>query len=145
MVYISIRPERHSFEIIRNTGEFVINLTTENLVFQTDLCGVKSGRDLNKFKHLQLTPVKCSKINSYYINESPVNIECVVKEIIPLGSHSMITALVVNILVEDKFIDAKGKFHFNSTKPIVYSHGEYRGLFKKIGKFGFSVEKKKKK
>lgn len=144
MVYVSIRPERHSYEIIKKTGEFVINLTNEKLSFASDFCGVKSGREFNKFTHLNLTPEKAKNINTFIMKESPVNIECKVKEIIKLGSHDMFIADVVNIQVDENLLDDTGKFHFNKSNPLVYSHGEYRGIkIEKLGKFGYSVEKKK--
>lgn len=143
MTYISVRPERHSYEMIKKTGEFVINLTTENLVRACDYCGVKSGRDIDKFKELKLTASKASKISSPIIYESPVNIECRVKDIIPLGTHHMFLAEVAAVSVSDEYMDKTGKFHFNNTKPVCYSHGEYFGLGNKLGKFGFSVQKKR--
>ena len=145
IVYISVRPERHSYEIIKRTGEFVINIPNEKLVYACDYCGVKSGRDVNKFKHLNLTAIKSKKINSVAIGESPVNIECKVRDIIEFGSHHMFIADVVNIQVDNELFDSTDKFHFNASNPIVYSHGEYRGLkTEKLGKFGYSIEKKKK-
>lgn len=143
MTYISVRPERHSYEMIKKTGEFVINLTTENLVRECDYCGVKSGRDIDKFKHLKLTAAKASKVSAPIIYESPVNIECKVKDIIPLGTHHMFLAEVAAVSVSNEFMDKTGKFHFNNTKPVCYSHGEYFGLGNKLGKFGFSVQKKR--
>jgi len=143
MVYISVRPERYSYEIIKKTGEFVINLTNEKLVYACDFCGVKSGREINKFKHLNLTPEKTKNLNTFIIKESPVNLECKVKEIVKLGSHDMFIADVVNIQVDEKLLDESGKFHFNKSNPIVYSHGEYRGIKKEtLGKFGYSISKK---
>lgn len=143
MTYISVRPERHSYEMIKKTGEFVINLTTENLVRACDYCGVKSGRDIDKFKELKLTAAKASKVSAPIIYESPVNIECKVKDIIPLGTHHMFLAEVAAVSVSNEFMDKTGKFHFNNTKPVCYSHGEYFGLGNKLGKFGFSVQKKR--
>ena len=142
MTYISVRPERHSYEIIKNTKEFVINLTTEDLVKATDFCGVRSGKDLNKFKEMNLTPVPSTEIKAPAIKESPVNIECVVKDIIPLGSHDMFIAEVVAVHVEEDYIDEKGKFHLDKAKPIAYSHGNYFSLGAELGHFGFSVRKK---
>lgn len=142
MVSISIRPERHSYNIIRETGEFVINLTTEELAFATDLCGVKSGRDVDKFKLTGLTPFASKVVKAPSIAESPVNIECKVKDILEYGSHHVFTAEVVNVTVDDKYMDENGKFNLNSSKVIAYSHGEYIGLGKKLGKFGYSVKKK---
>ncbi|MGE4214796.1 MAG: flavin reductase family protein [Anaerotignaceae bacterium] len=143
MTYISVRPERHSYELIKKSGEFVINLTTENLVRACDYCGVKSGRDMDKFKELNLTAAKASKVSAPIIYESPVNIECKVKDIIPLGTHHMFFAEVVAVSVSDEFMDKTGKFHFNNTNPVCYSHGEYFGLGNSLGKFGFSVQKKR--
>lgn len=141
MTYISIRPERHSFEIIRTTGEFVINLTNEKLARACDFCGVRSGRDIDKFKEMQLTKAKANVVKAPLIYESPVNIECRVKEIIPLGSHHMFLAEVVAVNVSDEYLDDTGKFHFDQSKPICYSHGQYFSLGKNLGKFGYSVTK----
>ncbi|HCT65714.1 MAG TPA: flavin reductase family protein [Lachnospiraceae bacterium] len=143
MTYISVRPERHSYEIIKKSGEFVINLTTEDLVRACDYCGVKSGKDIDKFKELNLTAAKASQVNAPIIYESPVNIECKVRDIIPLGSHHMFTAEVVAVNISNEFMDETGKFHFNDAKPVCYSHGEYFKLGDSLGKFGFSVQKKK--
>ncbi len=143
MAYISLKPSRHSYEIIKNTREFVINLTTENLAKATDYCGVKSGRDVNKFKDMKLTPEKASKVSAPLIKESPVNIECQVIEILPLGSHHMFVAKVLAVNVDDQYIDTKNKFHLDDANPICYSHGQYYGLKKSLGGFGFSVSKKK--
>lgn len=142
VVYISVRPERYSYDIIKRTGEFVINLVNEKLAFECDFCGVRSGRDIDKFNHLKLTPEPAKKINSFIIKESPVNLECKVREVVKLGSHDMFIADVVNIQVDEALLDETGKFHFNSSNPIVYSHGEYRGIKKEgLGKFGYSVAK----
>ncbi len=144
MCYISIRPERHSYDIIKKNREFVINITTEELAKATDWCGVKSGKNVDKFKELNLTPGKSSVVNAPYIEESPLCIECKVKEIIPLGSHDMFIADVVNVKADDKYMDPEtGKFHLEKANPIAYSHGQYSTLGKNIGKFGWSVEKKK--
>ncbi|MCQ2233113.1 MAG: flavin reductase family protein [Paludibacteraceae bacterium] len=146
MCYVSIRPERHSHGIIKSHGEFVINLTNENIAKATDWCGVKSGREFNKFKEMKLTPRKTSVIDSVYIEESPLSIECKVEQIIPLGSHDMFIARVVNVLAEKDYIDpATGTFHLDWAKLIAYNHGHYYKLGEEIGKFGWSVEKKKKK
>lgn len=145
MCYISVRPERHSYGIIKRNMEFVINLTTEDLAKATDWCGVRSGRDYNKFKEMNLTPGKSSVVNAPYIEESPLCIECKVKEIIQLGSHDMFIADVVNVKADDKFINiGTGKFDLDKALPIAYLHGQYTSLGDKIGKFGWSVEKKKK-
>ncbi len=145
MCYISIRPGRHSYDIIKRTGEFVINLTTSELVRATDWCGVRSGRDYDKFKEMKLTPGKAEKVKAPIIVESPVNIECVVKEIKDLGVHHMFISEVVNIQASERFMDPNtGKFELAAANPIVYIHGGYYQTGKKLGKFGFSVEKKKK-
>lgn len=143
MTYISIRPERHSYQIIKSSGEFVINLTNESLVKACDFCGVRSGSNMDKFEQMQLTKAKASKLNAPLIYESPVNIECKVKQIIPLGSHDMFLAEVVAVNVSDEYYDKTGKFHFDNTNPICYSHGQYYSLGKNLGKFGFSVKKSK--
>ncbi len=143
MVSISIRKERYSYDIIKTSGEFVINLVTEELVQAADYCGVRSGRELDKFKEMKLTPMKGKLSMAPLIAEAPVNIECRVKEIIPLGSHDMFLAEVVSVAVDQRYMDDKGKFHLNQTGLIVYSHGEYYGLGKYIGKIGYSVQKPK--
>lgn len=142
MVYISIRPERYSYDIIKKTGEFVINLTTERLAKITDLCGVKSGRDIDKFKEYGLTAMKSKHVTAPSIGESPVNIECKVKQIIPLGSHDMFIAQVRGVTVDSEYMDENGKFDLAKARPLVYSHGEYFAEGHFIGKFGFSVKKK---
>lgn len=142
ITYVSIRPSRHSYNIIKETGEFVINLVTERLAYACDFCGVRSGRDLDKFEAMHLTAKKGEKVNAPIIYESPVNIECKVKEIIPLGTHDMFLAEVVSVQVSDEYLDETGKFHFDRAKPICYSHGAYYGLGRKIGTFGYSVRKK---
>ncbi len=143
MAYISVRPERHSYNMIKETGEFVINLTTEDLAFATDYCGVKSGRDVDKFKEMNLTKEKASEVNVPLIKESPVNIECRVTEIKELGSHHMFLADVVAVNVDDKYMNENNKFELANARPIVYSHGEYYGLDSLLGTFGYSVKKKK--
>lgn len=142
MVSISVRPERHSYAMIKETGEFVINLTTKDLVYATDYCGVKSGRDVDKFKEMNLTPIPGDKVKAPMIAESPVNLECKVTEVIALGSHDMFLAEVVAVHVDDKYMDEKGKFHLESAEPIVYSHGAYLETGKQLGTFGYSVKKK---
>jgi len=145
MCYISLRPGRHSYNIIKNNGEYVINLTTKSLAFATDWCGVKSGKEHKKFSEMGLTPFPASKIKAPLIKESPVNIECVVKEIKELGSHHMFISEVVAVNADKKYIDANtGLFNLNDAFPICYSHGKYYETGRYIGKFGFSVEKKKK-
>lgn len=141
MTYVSIRPTRHSYAIIKRTGEFVINLTTKKLAFATDYCGVKSGKDINKFQKMKLTPLKGEQVSAPLIKESPLNIECRVTECKPLGSHDMFLAKVLCIHADKKYINAKGAFKFESTDPICYSHGKYYLLGKELGHFGFSVKK----
>lgn len=146
MCFISVRPGRHSYDIIKNSGEFVINLTTRSLAYATDWCGVKSGKDHKKFAEMNLTPVPSSKIRTPMVKESPVNIECVVREIKELGSHHMFISEVVAVNADEKYIDKNtGLFRLNDAEPICYSHGKYYETGPLIGKFGFSVEKKKKK
>ena len=142
--YISVRPERHSYPIIKRTGEFVINLTTERLAKATDWCGVRSGKDYNKFKEMHLTPGHCQVVKAPLVEESPVCIECRVTDILPQGSHDMFIADVVNVRVDSQYLNAEtGAFDMASFSPLVYMHGGYYGLGRKIGKFGWSVEKKK--
>lgn len=141
MTYVSIRPERHSYEMIKKSGEFVINLVTEKLAYACDYCGVRSGKDIDKFKEMKLTAVKGNEVLAPLIYESPVNIECKVKDIIELGSHHMFIGEVVSVSVSDEYMDETGKFHFNKSKPICYSHGGYFGLGKQLGTFGYSVKK----
>lgn len=143
MVFISVRPERYSYHMIKETGEFVINLTTEKLVKATDYCGVKSGRDVDKFKEMKLTPIPADKVKAPLLKESPVNIECKVKEVIPLGTHDMFLAEVAAIHADEEYMDETGRFLLASAKPLAYSHGTYYGLGKELGKFGYSVRKKK--
>ncbi|MGN0291242.1 MAG: flavin reductase family protein [Lachnospiraceae bacterium] len=144
MVSISVRPERHSYGMIKESGEFVINLVTKKLVRATDYCGVKSGRDVDKFKEMKLTKEKADKVSAPLIAESPVNIECTVTECKELGSHHMFIAEVVAVHIEDEYLDEKGKFCLNDTGLVTYSHGEYFLLGEKLGSFGYSVKKKKK-
>lgn len=142
MAYISVRPERYSHHMIQETGEFVINLTTKELAFATDYCGVKSGKDVDKWKEMGLTPGKASKVQTPIIQECPVNIECRVTEVKHLGSHDMFLAEVVAVDVEESYMNETGKFELNATGLMAYSHGEYRELGKKIGTFGYSVKKR---
>ncbi len=142
MLSISVRPERYSYNMIKETGEFVVNLTTEELAFACDYCGVTSGRDVDKFKKLNLTPLEMEHVKACGISESPVNIECRVREIKELGSHHMFIADVVGVTVDDKYMDEKNKFNINETGLVMYSHGEYFGMGEKLGKFGYSVKKK---
>jgi len=145
LCYISVRPERHSHAIISKHEEFVINLTTERLTRATDWCGVKSGRDVDKFKEMQLTPLKASKVKAPLIAESPLNIECRVTDIRPLGSHDMFIAEVVAVQADESLISpATGAFRLSHSRPLCFLHGHYFGLGRMIGKFGFSVRKKKK-
>lgn len=144
MCYISIRPERHSYELIKKNMEFVINLTTEEMAYATDWCGVKSGRDYRKFEEMHLTAGKARTVAAPIVEESPLNIECRVKEIVSLGSHDMFIAEVLNVKADERYLDAQtGKWSLDAASPLVYLHGAYYGLGKKIGKFGWSVEKKK--
>jgi len=146
MCYISVRPERHSYNIIKKNMEFVINLTNEDMAFATDWCGVKSGKDFNKFQEMKLTPVRGEKVQAPVIAEAPLCIECKVREIIPLGSHDMFIADVVNVQADSRFIDPETeKFDLGKAGLIAYSHGHYYKLGEEIGKFGWTVEKKKKK
>ena len=144
MLSISVRPERYSYDIIKETGEFVVNLVTKELVYATDYCGVKSGRDVDKFGEMKLTPLPSQKVQAPGIAESPVNIECKVVQELALGSHTMFVGEVVNVTVEDAYMDGTGKFELNHTGLVTYSHGEYFLLGEKLGKFGYSVQKKKK-
>lgn len=146
MVSISVRKERHSFNIIKKSGEFVINLTTKELAKAADWCGVKSGRDHDKFNEMKLTAEKASKIKTPLIAESPVNIECEVTQVIELGTHHMFLARVVAVDVEERFLDKQSnKFDLRQTNPITYLHGSYYALGENLGRFGFSVRKKKEK
>ncbi|MBE5866665.1 MAG: flavin reductase family protein [Lachnospiraceae bacterium] len=141
MVSISVRPERYSYGILKETGEFVINLTTKDLTYATDYCGVKSGREVDKFKEMKLTALPASQVKAPLIGESPVNIECKVREVIPLGSHDMFLADVVAVHADEKYMDEKRKFHLEKAEPIVYSHGTYFECGKELGTFGYSVRK----
>lgn len=143
MVSISVRPERYSYPILKDTGEFVINLTTKGLTFATDYCGVKSGKDVDKFKELGLTPVAASEVKVPMIKESPVNLECRVRQVLPLGSHDMFLAEVVAVHADESYMDEQHKFHLEQAEPIVYSHGSYLLCGEQLGTFGYSVRKKK--
>ena len=146
MVYISVRPERYSYQMIKESGEFVINLTTEKEVKATDYCGVKSGRDVDKWKEMNLHQVKAETLEySPLILESPVNIECKVVEIKELGSHHMFLANVTAVHADEAYLNEQNKFELNNTGLLAYSHGEYLGLGKKLGTFGYSIRKKAKK
>ncbi len=144
MTYVSVRKERYSYDLIKNSGSFVINLTTASLVKATDFCGVKSGRDTDKFKMTGLTAVPSVAVTAPSIFESPVNIECKVTEIKELGSHDMFLAEVVNVTIDDQFMDKTGKFRLDKSGIICYSHGGYYSLGNLLGTFGYSVAKKKK-
>ncbi len=144
-VYISVRPERYSYNMIKETGEFVINLTNEKLTYATDWCGVKSGRNVDKFKEMKLTKEKANFVKCPMISESPVSIECRVTEIRELGSHHMFIADVLGINADEKYIDEKGAFDISKCNLIAYANGGYYALGDKKGKFGFSVQKKSKK
>ena len=147
--YISIRPERYSYKtslynIIKKTGEFVINLTTSPLVKATDFCGVRSGRDFDKFEKMALTKEPAVQLGCPMIEESPVSLECRVTEIIPLGSHDMFLADILAVNVDEQYLDERGKLHLDKAQLISYAHGEYFELGKKLGSFGYTVRKKKK-
>ena len=141
MTYISIRPERYSYNMIKETGEFVINLTTKELAYATDWCGVRSGAQYDKFKEMKITKEKAEYVSCPMIKESPVSIECRVKEIKELGSHHMFLAEVLAVHADEKYLDETGKFCLEKCNLITYSHGQYYELGKNIGKFGFSVKK----
>ncbi len=144
MCYISVRPERHSYDIIKRNGAFVINLTTEDMAFATDWVGVKSGWDYNKFEEMGLTPRRAEMVEAPIVAESPLSIECRVKEIVLLGSHDMFIAEVVNVLADERYIDKEtGEFRLSDAKLMAYSHGHYYKLGEEIGRFGWSVRKKK--
>jgi len=144
MCYISIRPERHSYTIIKKNREFVINLVSKNLTAITDWCGVRSGKKYRKFEKMMITPISAEKIKAPMIAESPVNIECVVKEIIPLGSHDMFIADIVAIHASEKYLNPTTQaLELSNANLVSYNHGHYYCLGKELGKFGFSVEKKK--
>lgn len=145
MLYISVRPERYSYHMIEETKEFVVNLTTNKLAKATDYCGVRSGRDVDKWKEAHLTPEKAQQISAPLIRECPVNIECKVVDIKKLGSHVMFLAKVVAVNVDTEYLNKSGKFDLNQTGLIAYSHGEYVELGRKLGTFGYSVRKRRKK
>lgn len=145
MVSISVRKERYSYDILKETGEFVINLVTRDLVRAADYCGVRSGRNVDKYKEMHLTELPSRTVGAPGITESPVNIECRVTEVTPLGSHDLFLAEVTNVTVEDRYLDENGKFNLNKAGLIAYSHGEYFELGKKAGSFGYSVRKPVKK
>lgn len=142
MVYVSVRKERHSHHMIQETREYVINLTTEKLAWAADFCGVRSGRDLDKFKEMKLTPVQGELEYAPMIEESPVSIECRVTNVMELGSHDMFMAEVTAVYADEQYIDEKGTFHLEKAAPMVYSHGQYYGLGRHLGGFGYAVRKK---
>lgn len=144
MAYVSIRPSRHSYGIIKESGEFVINLTTSKMVRETDLCGVKSGRDFDKIKKCGLHTEPASRVSAPVISESPLSLECRVKEIKPLGSHDMFIAEILAVSADGRYIDSKGKINLGQAGLMAYSHGEYFSLGRKLGSFGYSVRRKKK-
>lgn len=142
MVSISVRPERYSYVMLKETGEFVINLTTRELAFAADYCGVRSGREVDKFREMHLTPVPASVVKAPMIGESPVNIECRVTEIRKLGTHDMFLAEVAAVHADEKYMDENHKFHLDRAEPIIYSHGTYYTCGEELGTFGYSVKKK---
>ena len=144
-VYISVRPSRYSYNIIKEQGEFIINLTTKNLARATDWCGVKTGAKVDKFKELKLHKEKANFVKCPMIKESPVSVECKVTEVKEFGSHHMFVADVLAINADEKYIDDKGAFDISNCDLIAYSNGHYYSLGKKLGRFGFSVRKKKNK
>lgn len=143
MTYISVRPERYSHRLITETSEFVINLTTELLIWTADYCGVKSGRDINKFSLPTITAAAASKVSSPMIEESPVSIECKVDTIIRLGTHDMFISNIVAVNVDENLLDSKGKLHLEKARLVATSHGKYFALGKQVGTFGYSVKKKR--
>ena len=145
MAYISVRPSRYSYDMIRKTGEFVINLTTEKLAYATDFCGVRSGRDVDKFRKLNLTKEKAQFVSAPMIGEAPVSIECRVREVKELGSHDMFLADVLAVHADEAYMDKNNRFRLNDAGLLVYSHGEYLAGGRKVGTFGYSVKKKQQK
>lgn len=139
--YISVRKERFSYELIKKTGEFAINLTTRDLAYATDFCGVKSGKDIDKFEAMKLTKQKASEIKCPIIGESPISIECKVTDMVELGSHDMFIADIVAVDVAKKFVDRNNKLNLDKADLIAYCHGEYFALGEKLGKFGYTVKK----
>ena len=143
VTYISVRPERYSYELIKQSGEFVINLPTQQLIRAVDYCGVKSGRNTDKFKEMNLRAEPAEKISAPILAQSPVNIECKVRDIVELGTHHMFIADIVSLNVAKELLDNAGKLHLDKANLIAYAHGEYFALGKKLGTFGYSVRKKK--
>ena len=142
MTYVSIRPSRHSYGLIKESGEFVINLTPSRLVRAADYVGVRSGRDENKFEKMHLTPLECTHVSAPQIAECPVSLECKVKTVTPLGSHDMFLAEIVGVNVEEELLDEEGKLHLEKAGLASYIHGEYFAQGKKVGSFGYSVRKR---
>ncbi len=142
MLSVSVRPERYSHGILGETGQFVVNLVNRDLVYATDYCGVRSGRDVDKFEEMHLTPLPSRMIAAPGIAESPVNLECQITQTIPLGSHDLFLARILGVTVDGNYMDPKGKFNLNRTGLVTYSHGEYFQLGEKLGSFGYSVKKK---
>ncbi len=143
MTYISVRPERWSHHLIKESGEFVINVTTADLVRAADFCGVRSGKDTDKFEEMKLTALPASKVSAPILAQSPISLECKVTEVKHLGSHDMFIAEIVAIQVEDKYIDEAGRLDLRKAGVMFYSHGEYFAQGKKIGQMGYSVKKKR--
>lgn len=144
MTYVSIRPARHSYGIIKESGEFVINLTTSALVRKTDWVGMKSGAKHDKFKEMGLTPVESAKVSAPTIAECPISLECKVTQIMPLGTHDVFIAEIVGVSADSRYIDSKGKLNISQCGLCAFAHGEYFALGRKLGDFGFSVRKKPK-
>lgn len=142
--YISVRPERYSYNMIKESGEFVINLPSQHIIRSIDFCGARSGRNTDKFAACRLTKEKASVVNCPMVAESPVSLECRVTDVIPLGTHDMFMADIVAVNIDERYIDEKGKFHIEKCALAAYAHGQYFALGKKIGSFGYSVKKKKK-
>lgn len=139
MVSISVRPERYSYHMIEETGEFVVNLTTKSLAYATDYCGVRSGRDTDKWREMKLTPLKGEHVRAPMVAESPVNLECRVMQRLELGTHTMFLAKVLAVHVDERYLDAGGSLHLHDAGLLVYSHGRYFGIGKELGTFGYSV------
>ncbi len=145
MITVAIRPERLSYEYIKQSKEFVVNLPSINLVKAVDFCGVRSGKTIDKIKECKFTLAPSENIETPYIENCPIALECKLKDIIPLGSHDLFLAKIIAVHVEEDLIDSKGKIHFEKANLICYSHGEYFGLSKKaLGNFGYSVRKSNK-
>ena len=141
MLSISVRPERYSYDMIRTSGEFVVNLTTRSLARAADYCGVRSGRDVDKWKETGLTPVSAFKVSAPLIGESPISLECQVRQVLELGSHHMFLAEVMAVDVDPAYLDEKGTLHLERADLIAYCHGRYRALGEELGRFGYSVKK----